>query len=92
MKSNLANDIHVFHKVTLYIYIYQVRIYMIYIVYDLIEQVSTDGHGHGHGQGHEEGKTDLRSRGLCLVPMSCLSYVTDGGGGVWAPPDFSGPT
>lgn len=49
-----------------------------------MEQVSTDG--------HEEGMTDLRSRGLCLVPMSCLSYVTDGSGGVWAPPDFSGPT
>ncbi|XP_076892074.1 uncharacterized protein LOC143543697 [Bidens hawaiensis] len=25
-----------------------------------------------------EAKRDLRSRGLCLVPQSCLSYVTDG--------------
>ncbi|KAL4566380.1 hypothetical protein LXL04_030495 [Taraxacum kok-saghyz] len=37
--------------------------------------------------GNEEAKRDLRSRGLCLVPLSCLSYVTDhGGGGVWPAP------
>ncbi|KAI3504762.1 hypothetical protein L1887_26467 [Cichorium endivia] len=36
--------------------------------------------------GNEETKRDLRSRGLCLVPLSCLSYVTDGGGGVWPAP------
>ncbi|KAK6938861.1 hypothetical protein RJ641_032369 [Dillenia turbinata] len=38
--------------------------------------------------GNEEPKQDLRSRGLCLVPLSCISYVTnDGGGpGVWPPP------
>ncbi|XP_023771981.1 transcription factor bHLH110 isoform X2 [Lactuca sativa] len=36
--------------------------------------------------GNEEAKRDLRSRGLCLVPLSCLSYVTDGGGGVWQAP------
>ncbi|XP_057469409.1 transcription factor bHLH110 isoform X1 [Actinidia eriantha] len=35
--------------------------------------------------GTKEPKRDLRSRGLCLVPLSCLSYVTDGGGGVWPP-------
>ncbi|KAI3785584.1 hypothetical protein L1987_44706 [Smallanthus sonchifolius] len=28
-------------------------------------------------------KRDLRSRGLCLVPVSCLSYVTDGCEGIW---------
>ncbi|KAI3820177.1 hypothetical protein L1987_14035 [Smallanthus sonchifolius] len=32
----------------------------------------------------EETKKDLRSRGLCLVPISCLAYVTYGGGSVWA--------
>lgn len=37
-------------------------------------------------EGNEEPKRDLRSRGLCLVPLSCLSYVTDGGGGVWPGP------
>nr|XP_043607381.1 transcription factor bHLH110 [Erigeron canadensis] len=36
--------------------------------------------------GNEEARRDLRSRGLCLVPLSCLSYVTDGGGGVWSAP------
>ncbi|XP_058091979.1 transcription factor bHLH110 isoform X2 [Magnolia sinica] len=41
----------------------------------------------------EEPKRDLRSRGLCLVPLSCTSYVTnDSGGGVWSPPNFSGGT
>ncbi|XP_059637245.1 transcription factor bHLH110-like isoform X3 [Cornus florida] len=38
---------------------------------------------------NEEAKRDLRSRGLCLVPLSYLSYVTDTGG-VWSPPNFSG--
>uniref|UniRef100_A0A162AI11 BHLH domain-containing protein n=1 Tax=Daucus carota subsp. sativus TaxID=79200 RepID=A0A162AI11_DAUCS len=47
--------------------------------------------GLGDGNGEEaEGMRDLRTRGLCLVPLSCLSYVTDGGGGVWPPPNFSG--
>ncbi|KAI3686657.1 hypothetical protein L1987_80340 [Smallanthus sonchifolius] len=36
--------------------------------------------------GNEKAKRDLRSRGLCLIPLSCLSYVTDGGGGVWPAP------
>ncbi|KAI7734919.1 hypothetical protein M8C21_026405 [Ambrosia artemisiifolia] len=34
--------------------------------------------------GNEETKRNLRSRGLCLVPVSCLTYVTYGGGSVWA--------
>ncbi|XP_074380134.1 transcription factor bHLH110 isoform X2 [Apium graveolens] len=46
--------------------------------------------GTGDVTGEEEGTRDLRTRGLCLVPLSCLSYVTDGGGGVWPPPNFSG--
>ncbi|KAL9358661.1 hypothetical protein Peur_046784 [Populus x canadensis] len=42
--------------------------------------------------GDEEPKRDLRSRGLCLVPLSCMSYVTSdgGGGGIWPPPNFGG--
>ncbi|KAL3603419.1 hypothetical protein D5086_004278 [Populus alba] len=42
----------------------------------------------------EEPKRDLRSRGLCLVPLSCMSYVTSdgGGGGIWPPPNFGGGT
>ncbi|KAG6438029.1 hypothetical protein SASPL_102962 [Salvia splendens] len=43
---------------------------------------------------YEEAKGDLKSRGLCLVPLSCLSYITDSGGGaaVWPPPHFGGAT
>lgn len=37
----------------------------------------------------EETKLDLRSRGLCLVPLSCTSYVTNENG-VWVPPNFRG--
>ncbi|XP_022769043.1 transcription factor bHLH110-like isoform X3 [Durio zibethinus] len=41
----------------------------------------------------EEAKRDLRSRGLCLVPLSCMSYVTnDSGGSIWPPPNFTGGT
>ncbi|KAL0438494.1 UNVERIFIED_CONTAM: Transcription factor [Sesamum latifolium] len=48
--------------------------------------------GHPHNE-HEEPKRDLKSRGLCLVPLSCLSYITDGGGAaVWPPPHFGGAT
>lgn len=36
----------------------------------------------------EEPKQDLKSRGICLVPLSCLSYITDGDGGVWPLPNF----
>lgn len=36
--------------------------------------------------GNQEIKRDLRSRGLCLVPLSCLSYVTYGGGSMWETP------
>ncbi|CAM0879416.1 unnamed protein product [Alopecurus aequalis] len=39
------------------------------------------------GDQREEAKVDLRSRGLCLVPLSCTSYVTNENG-VWAPPNF----
>lgn len=44
--------------------------------------------------GDEEPKRDLRSRGLCLVPLSCMSYVTNDacGGGIWPPPSFGGGT
>ncbi|KAI7743932.1 hypothetical protein M8C21_006809 [Ambrosia artemisiifolia] len=31
-------------------------------------------------------KRDLQSRGLCLVPVSCLSYVTDGCESIWPAP------
>ncbi|CAA0843410.1 Transcription factor bHLH110 [Striga hermonthica] len=42
-------------------------------------------------ESKEEPKWDLRSRGLCLVPLSCLSYITEGGGGaVWPPSYFGG--
>ncbi|KAJ8772668.1 hypothetical protein K2173_027845 [Erythroxylum novogranatense] len=49
----------------------------------------------GGENGNEEMKRDLRSRGLCLVPLSCMSYVTSdvgGGGGMWPPPNFGGGT
>ncbi|KAL0366089.1 UNVERIFIED_CONTAM: Transcription factor [Sesamum radiatum] len=38
----------------------------------------------------EEAKRDLRSRGLCLVPLSCMSYVADGGAVLWPPPQLGG--
>lgn len=43
--------------------------------------------------GNQVPKPDLRSRGLCLVPLSCMSYITNdgsgggGGGGIWPPID-----
>ncbi|XP_050267528.1 transcription factor bHLH110 isoform X1 [Quercus robur] len=42
--------------------------------------------------GNEERKRDLRSRGLSLVPLSCMSYVTGdiGGGGIWPQPNYGG--
>ncbi|WOK97816.1 transcription factor bHLH110-like [Canna indica] len=36
-----------------------------------------------------EPKRDLRSRGLCLVPLSCTSYMTSEHG-VWSPFNFGG--
>uniref|UniRef100_A0A0E0JD46 BHLH domain-containing protein n=1 Tax=Oryza punctata TaxID=4537 RepID=A0A0E0JD46_ORYPU len=39
--------------------------------------------------GEAAAKLDLRSRGLCLVPLSCTSYVTNENG-VWPPPNFRG--
>ncbi|GFQ03628.1 transcription factor bhlh110 [Phtheirospermum japonicum] len=51
------------------------------------------GHADHQNETDEESKRDLRSRGLCLVPLSCLSYITDGGAAtVWPPPHFGGPT
>ncbi|GAU34946.1 hypothetical protein TSUD_312770 [Trifolium subterraneum] len=40
-----------------------------------------------------EAKQDLRSRGLCLVPLSCMSYIAgDGCPEVWQQrPNFGGP-
>lgn len=43
---------------------------------------------------NEEPNRDLRSRGLCLMPLPCMSYVPNidsdgGGGGIWPPlPNF----
>lgn len=36
-------------------------------------------------------KSDLRSRGLCLVPVSCMSYLASdtGIGGVWPPSSYN---
>ncbi|GAV78418.1 hypothetical protein CFOL_v3_21886 [Cephalotus follicularis] len=43
-----------------------------------------------HGQdSHEEPNKDLRSRGLCLVPVSCTLQVgSDNGADYWAPAAF----
>lgn len=41
-------------------------------------------------EDRDESKLDLRSRGLCLVPLSCTSYVTSDNGGVWSPPNYGG--
>ncbi|KAE9603563.1 putative transcription factor bHLH family [Lupinus albus] len=41
------------------------------------------------GEANEEPKEDLRSRGLCLVPLSSISYIAgDGGTEVWQQPNF----
>ncbi|CAL4977263.1 unnamed protein product [Urochloa decumbens] len=47
------------------------------------------GSSNANGGQQEETRLDLRSRGLCLVPLSCTSYVTNENG-VWAPPNFRG--
>ncbi|URE30766.1 HLH [Musa troglodytarum] len=39
---------------------------------------------------NEEAKRDLRSRGLCLVPLSCTSYMTATEQGVWAAATYGG--
>ncbi|KAK1436529.1 hypothetical protein QVD17_02310 [Tagetes erecta] len=45
----------------------------------------TSKRGDSTKDGNEETKSNiLRNRGLCLVPVSCLTYVTYGGGSVWA--------
>lgn len=51
-----------------------------------------NGSHNNNNNNKEERKRDLRSRGLCLVPLSCLSYMTDTGGAVWPPPNFPGGT
>uniref|UniRef100_A0A0D9UVT6 BHLH domain-containing protein n=1 Tax=Leersia perrieri TaxID=77586 RepID=A0A0D9UVT6_9ORYZ len=45
--------------------------------------------GASNGGAEAASKLDLRSRGLCLVPLSCTSYVTNENG-VWPPPNFRG--
>ena len=51
--------------------------------------VLNQGASNANGGEQEETRLDLRSRGLCLVPLSCTSYVTNENG-VWAPPNFRG--
>ncbi|KAF8406470.1 hypothetical protein HHK36_008557 [Tetracentron sinense] len=48
--------------------------------------------GSSENERTEEPKRDLRSRGLCLVPLSCTSYVTNDCEAVWPPPNFRGGT
>ncbi|XP_019150805.1 PREDICTED: transcription factor bHLH68-like [Ipomoea nil] len=44
-----------------------------------------------HQDLHDESKKDLRSRGLCLVPISCTLQVgNDNGADYWAPAAFGG--
>uniref|UniRef100_A0A7N0V5S0 BHLH domain-containing protein n=1 Tax=Kalanchoe fedtschenkoi TaxID=63787 RepID=A0A7N0V5S0_KALFE len=40
--------------------------------------------------GNVELKRDLRSRGLCLVPLSCMSYVTTDDSGGWPSSEYHG--
>ncbi|KAF9609480.1 hypothetical protein IFM89_016566 [Coptis chinensis] len=40
----------------------------------------------------EDTKRDLRSRGLCLVPMSCISYIASDNIGGWLGSDYGGRT
>ncbi|CAM8935921.1 unnamed protein product [Rhodiola kirilowii] len=42
--------------------------------------------------GSVESRRDLRSRGLCLVPLSCMSYVTNDDGGGWPSSEYHGAT
>ncbi|CAL9203117.1 unnamed protein product [Musa hybrid cultivar] len=39
---------------------------------------------------NEEAKRDLRSRGLCLVPLACTSYMTTTEQGVWSAATYGG--
>ncbi|CAL0305843.1 unnamed protein product [Lupinus luteus] len=49
--------------------------------------------GSAIGDTNEEPKEDLRSRGLCLVPLSCMSFIaSDGGTEVWQQTNFGGAT
>lgn len=47
---------------------------LIDLIYRSLFQGVVDING---SNGDHERKRDLRSRGLCLVPLSCMSYVTD---------------
>ncbi|XP_057731433.1 transcription factor bHLH110-like isoform X1 [Arachis stenosperma] len=45
------------------------------------------------GGGNGEPKQDLRSRGLCLVPLSCMSYIAgDASNDAWQQSNFGGAT
>ncbi|CAO2185241.1 unnamed protein product [Urochloa humidicola] len=52
-------------------------------------RTTQQGSSNANGGEQEETRLDLRSRGLCLVPLSCTSYVTNENG-VWPPPNFRG--
>ncbi|XP_075517035.1 transcription factor bHLH110 [Primulina tabacum] len=52
---------------------------------------ATEGGTVGNENG--ESKRDLKTRGLCLVPLSFLSYITGNGGApIWPPSVFGGAT
>lgn len=60
-----------------------------------MKRKGTSGHHHHHQQSkdsHEEAKKDLRSKGLCLVPISCTLQVGSDniGADYWAPAAFGG--
>ncbi|KAL5704721.1 hypothetical protein ACHQM5_023108 [Ranunculus cassubicifolius] len=40
--------------------------------------------------GSEETRRDLKSRGLCLVPLSCMSYIASDSIGGWPGSEFGG--
>ncbi|XP_062206581.1 uncharacterized protein LOC133908524 [Phragmites australis] len=52
-------------------------------------RITQRGSNKNVNSGEKEARPDLRSRGLCLVPLSCTSFVTNENG-VWAPPNFRG--
>ncbi|XP_019192305.1 PREDICTED: transcription factor bHLH68-like isoform X2 [Ipomoea nil] len=55
-----------------------------------LKRKGTSDH-HQPQDGDEEAKKDLRSRGLCLVPISCTLQVgSDNGADYWAPAAFGG--
>ncbi|XP_042022009.1 transcription factor bHLH68-like isoform X1 [Salvia splendens] len=47
--------------------------------------------GRGASDQDSQGRSDLRSRGLCLVPISCTQHVgNENGADYWAPAAFGG--